>query len=202
MTLLFALAVALATVPLAGGRLGRLADLELRAGWLVLAALAVQIVIISVVPDASPELSRALHMGTYALAGVFVAANRGVPGFWAIGLGGALNFTAIAANGGIMPASPEAVRAAGLELDDSFENSAPVTDPELLFLGDVFATPDLLPVDNVFSVGDVLIAVGAVLCMHRTCRSARRSRWPSACAARGPSDQSASGSSGTGVSPE
>ena len=41
----------LASVPLAGGRLGALAEMELRASWLVLAGLGAQILVISVFPD-------------------------------------------------------------------------------------------------------------------------------------------------------
>jgi hypothetical protein len=49
--LLAALAVlVIVTVPLAGGRLGRLADLRLRAVWVLALALVAQILIISVIP--------------------------------------------------------------------------------------------------------------------------------------------------------
>lgn len=41
----------------------------------------------------------------------------------------------------------------------------------LLFLGDVFAIPASWPFANVFSVGDVLIAVGAAYSIHATCGS-------------------------------
>ncbi len=117
-----------------------------------------------------------------------------------MGLGGGLNFAAIAANDGVMPASPEAVEAAGLDLGDAFENSLPVTDPNLLFLGDVFATPGFLPVDNVYAVGDVLIALGALVCLHHACAS--RPAVALAARLRRGRAYRASGSSGTGVSPE
>ena len=187
--------VVLATVPLAGGHLERLADLRFRAGWLVLVAFGVQVLIVVVVPDGPPALSRAVHVGTYALAGLFVWLNRDLPGLRLIALGGALNFAAILANGGVMPASREAVAAAGLRLEDAFENSAPLAEPRLLALGDVFATPAFLPVDNVYSVGDLLIALGAFLLLHRTCGS----RLPRVGRMR---PYRASGSSGTGASPE
>jgi hypothetical protein len=44
-------------------------------------------------------------------------------------------------------------------------------DPRLAFLGDVFAIPRGWPLANVFSVGDVLIAVGAVVAVHGICGS-------------------------------
>jgi hypothetical protein len=44
-------------------------------------------------------------------------------------------------------------------------------DPRLAFLGDVFAIPRGWPLANVFSVGDVLIAVGVVVAVHGICGS-------------------------------
>jgi hypothetical protein len=52
-----------------------------------------------------------------------------------------------------------------------YRNSTAVADPRLGFLGDVFAIPASWPLSNVFSVGDVLIAVGAVWGLHRVCGS-------------------------------
>jgi Family of unknown function (DUF5317) len=164
--------LALATVPLAGGRLARLADLQLRAVPVVFAALLVQIVIISIIGGGPDWLHPALHLATYAVALWFVYVNRSVPGAWIVGLGGTCNFAAIAANGGTMPASRHALVAAGLGHGDAvFANSAVVAHPRLGFLGDVFAIPASWPVHNVFSVGDVLIAVGAFVLLHGVCGS-------------------------------
>ena len=52
----------------------------------------------------------------------------------------------------------------------AFENSAPVDDAHLAFLGDVFAVPAGWPLANVFSIGDVLIVIGAVALVHGACR--------------------------------
>jgi hypothetical protein len=49
-------------------------------------------------------------------------------------------------------------------------NSAPVADAALGFLGDVLAVPSWVPGAKVFSVGDVLIAVGAAIVVHVACR--------------------------------
>ena len=161
-----------ASVPLAGGRLRRLGEVRLCLPGLALAALAIQIVIISVVPDGPEALYSAVHVGSYLLVGAFVVLNRRLPGLWLIALGGALNFIAIVANGGVMPASAAAVEAAGLaDAGTEFANSGPVADPKLLFLGDVFASPGFLPIRNVYSVGDVLLSLGAAVAMHRICRS-------------------------------
>jgi hypothetical protein len=163
------LLASLASVVVAGGQLGALADLRFRRPWLLGAALGLQILVISVVPDGGPWWHQAAHLASYAIAGAFVVQNRHVPFLWLIGAGGLMNLAAIAANGGVMPARPEALAAAGLSAGSGFANSAALADPRLAFLGDVFAIPDALPLANVFSVGDVCIALGALLLLHRVC---------------------------------
>ena len=164
--------LALATVPLAGGRLARLADLRLRAVPVIFVALVVQIVIISIIGGGPDWLHPALHLATYGVALWFVFVNRSVPGASIIGLGGLCNFVVIAANGGTMPASRDALEAAGIAHGPAaFANSGVLHGAHLGFLGDVFAIPASWPVHNVFSVGDVLIAVGAFVLLHRVCGS-------------------------------
>jgi hypothetical protein len=72
-----------------------------------------------------------------------------------------LNLLAISVNGGVMPASPSALAGAGLGADEpGFQNSTALAEPRPAFLGDVFYFPASWPLSNVFSVGDVLIALG------------------------------------------
>jgi hypothetical protein len=79
---------------------------------------------------------------------------------WLAALGGALNLAAITANGGVMPADPDALAAAGVHQQaGDFANSTAVAHPHLAFLGDVFAVPASWPVSNVFSMGDVVLVV-------------------------------------------
>ncbi len=167
MFLVAAVIVAVASVPLAGGRLSRLASVELRAKPVIYGALVLQVMIVSIVPGGDPVLHRVLHLVSYALAAVFLFANRRTPGFGLVTVGAALNLLAIAANGGVMPASRSALRAAGeLRPDAAFINSTVLAHPRLLFLGDVFAIPSGVPLHNVFSVGDVCIALGAAVAVH------------------------------------
>lgn len=167
MLVLAGLLLAALSVPLAGGRLSALGDLRFRHTWLLAAGLGLQILVISVVPEGDPGLHRAAHVVSYALGGAFVVANRRIPFLWLVGAGGGLNLAAIAANDGVMPADPSALRTAGLALEDGFANSAPVAHPRLGFLGDIFAVPAGWPLNNVFSVGDILIVVGALVLLHR-----------------------------------
>jgi hypothetical protein len=162
----------IASVPLAGGRLFALADVRLRATWLLVAAIGAQILIVSVFPGGSETVHVAVHIGSYLLVAAWVVVNRRLPWLWLVALGGVLNFVAITANGGVMPADPDALRAAGLVLHPGeFTNSAAVAHPHLQFLGDVFAVPGGLPAANVFSVGDVLILLGMILALHCICGS-------------------------------
>jgi hypothetical protein len=173
--------LALATVPLAGGRVAALADVRLRRGWLLVAAIGLQILIINVVPSGGGLAHRAVHLASYALVAAFVVVNRRVPFLWLIALGGALNLAAIAANGGVMPADPGALATAGLVQDPTqFTNSTAVAGAHLQVLGDVFAIPASWPVSNVFSAGDVLIVAGSFLALHALSgsRLSRRRREP------------------------
>src|SRR5215218_1573025 len=162
----------LLTVPLARGRLGALALVRLRARWVLVAALGLQVLIISIAPEGAGGLHATIHLASYALIAGFVAANLQVPYLWLIALGGSLNLAAISANGGVMPADPGALAAAGLDpSSDAFANSTALEDPRLLFLGDVFSVPASWPASNVFSLGDVIIVAGAFLLLHTVCRS-------------------------------
>lgn len=160
------LLVVLASVPLLGGRLGALADLRWRGSWLLGAALGVQLAIMAVLPGGAPGLHRALHLVSYALAGAFVVVNRRVRGLVLIGAGGAANLVAIAANGGVMPTSPDAARAAGMTAtEEDFANSAVLREPVLAPLGDVLVVPEVVA----FSPGDAVLVLGAALLVHRAC---------------------------------
>jgi hypothetical protein len=151
--------------------LRRLADVRLRHIWLVWLALAGQVVLISLLPAQSPGTSATAHVTTYALAGLFAVANHRIPGAIVVGIGGACNLAAIAANGGTMPASPRALAQSGWHATPGhFANSAAVEHPRLSWLGDIFATPSWSPVHSVFSVGDLIIVVGVAVFLHRTCR--------------------------------
>jgi len=164
-------------VPLSGGRLGALADLRLRRPLAIFAALGLAVLGVGLpgLPDGARSL---LLVAAYPVGAVFLAANWRVPGVPLVAVGAGLNLLAIAANGGVMPASPDALAAAGLPVGGpGFRNSDALADPRLAFLGDVFAIPASWPLSNVFSVGDVLIGAGLVWGMLRVCGSRLVPRW-------------------------
>jgi hypothetical protein len=159
------------SVPLAGGQLSRLAYTGVRHSWLVLAAFAVQTVVISVAPRALDPIAPEIQLLSYAVAAVWFFLNRRVPGLPLVAVGGGLNFIAIAANGGTMPAGAWATRVAGIvAANGEFANSRLLSHPRLLFLGDVFAVPKGWPFANVFSIGDIVLVVGVGVLLHTTCR--------------------------------
>jgi hypothetical protein len=167
---LFYLAV-LATVPLAGGRLTSLADLQLRRSGFALAAIVMQIAIISLLPAGLHGLHRGVHIASYVALGAFAWANRRIAGVSVAALGGLLNFIAITANGGVMPADKDAIASLPQAAKGDFANSQVLAHPKLQFLGDVFATPASWPMHNVFSVGDVVLLVGIGVLAHVACAS-------------------------------
>jgi hypothetical protein len=73
-----------------------------------------------------------------------------------------------------MPASADALRTAGRSAREAaFTNSEVVAHARLAFLGDVLPLPAWMPFANVFSVGDVLIAVGLFVLVHGICHASR-----------------------------
>lgn len=171
MILTAVLVLVLLSVPLAGGRFSRMADVRWRLPLLALAALVMQVVVIEVVPGGNSWVHRAVHLASYVLLLGFAVLNLSrVKWLWLITLGGAMNGLAIAANGGVMPARPGALRSAGIEQNpDEFINSTVVDGARLSWLGDVFAVPASWPVPGVFSIGDVLLVLGVTLCLHAIC---------------------------------
>jgi ABC-type antimicrobial peptide transport system permease subunit len=167
------LILALLSALVLGGDVRRLGDVRLQRVWTVLTALALQILVITIVPDADPGWLAVIHVASYAFAGYFIWLNRRVPGLVIVGLGWALNALVIAVNGGVMPASPRVAEAGsrGVDVGREFLNSRPLDSPRLSFLGDNFSLPQSWPFHNVFSIGDVFIALGVFVALHWICNS-------------------------------
>jgi hypothetical protein len=146
---------------LAGGRVDRLADLRIRWAWLAIAGLAAQVVLfLTPTGEALGPAAPWLYAGSTTAILVVILANLRVPGLALVAVGAACNLAAIVANGGYMPVSPAALASLGWAEAPGYSNSAAIADPALAPLTDVLAMPSWLPFANVFSVGDVLIAIG------------------------------------------
>jgi hypothetical protein len=169
MVLIVLAAACILTVPLTGAKLGRLAELRLRALWLGPLALALQVLIVNVSPQGNHTVHAVVHVSTYALLIAFLWINRAIAGTRTLALGTLCNTVAILSNGGVMPASRTAQRLAGLVEGAGFHNSAAVAHPHLLWLGDIIPVPG--PLANVLSVGDLIIFSGMLILLHTACRA-------------------------------
>lgn len=104
---------------------------------------------------------------------VFALANICKPGFYALTLGLACNFLVIALNGGMMPISPKTVLRnipnpdpgmveLGTRLGTGKDVILAEADTKLWFLSDHLTSPAWLNYPVAFSVGDVIISIGAI----------------------------------------
>jgi hypothetical protein len=162
--ILYAILIGFAIGLLVGGRPAGLATLQFRLGWLAVAGFAAQVVLFSApVTERIGGLGAPLYVLSTTVVFIVLLANARIPGLPVVALGAAANLAAIVANGGYMPASAEALIAAGKIPASGYSNSAVLTDPRLGPLTDIFTLPTWLPFTNVFSVGDILIGVGIAI---------------------------------------
>jgi hypothetical protein len=176
--LLIAVVIGFITTVLRAIVTGRqLRPISLRFGWLVFIAVLPQILLFQVpavggeVPDALASIILVASQTT--LLG-FVLTNLAQPGVWMLGIGLTANFLAIITNGGWMPISPETVHRilpslpieyplVGHRLGLSKDWVFPSGDITFFRLADRFTTPDWISHKVAFSIGDILIALGAIL---------------------------------------
>lgn len=161
MFILYAIPIGILAGYLLGGRLERLNDLRFRWAGLAIAGLLAQVVLFAEpVAVAVGDLGPLVYAASTGAVFVAVLRNVRIPGMVLVALGAGSNLLAIVANGGVMPASPEAVGAIDPLATAGFSNSVVMADPALRPLTDIFALPAWLPLANVFSVGDVLLGLG------------------------------------------
>ena len=163
MILLASIPLGIALGLLLGGRLSALGGLHFAWAPVAIAGLVVQVVLFTATgADVAGSLAPAIYVASTAAVFVAVIRNLGTKGMPVVALGAAANLIAISANGGMMPTTPEALAAAGLDGPGAYTNSVVVANPALQPLTDIFAIPAGVPLANVFSVGDVLIGLGIV----------------------------------------
>ena len=168
MLLLYSIAAGLLIGRILGGRVRNLEHVHFVWWRLALAGLFVQLVLFA---DPIQERVGAEGPVIYVLSTVAVLAallrNLRLPGMAVIAVGAGLNLLPILTNGGYMPSSPDVWHALTGVAAIPVEHYSNVVliGPETMFpfLGDVFTFPRPLPLATAFSLGDAVIAVGAVV---------------------------------------
>ena len=153
----------------------KLQPIQIRSVWLVLLAFLPQLLAFylpfsrAAIPDAwvPPIL-----VISQALMLVFAWQNRRVAGFGLMGIGLMANFLVICLNCGMMPLSPQTVQQlipAGSQVELTIGQRAGTTkdvllerqDTRLWFLSDIFTLSRWTGYPLAFSVGDIVISMGA-----------------------------------------
>lgn len=154
-----------------------LARIPFRRGWILIGALVLQIVALRVVepgPPGEPDLRGALFLLGYAgvLAGVWL--NRQLDPMRVVGIGFALNLIAVLPTFGYMPITAEAYAAAGqARPGETFADGTKLARAKDMVLPrdktPLWPLTDIIPVRDpswlrgVYSVGDLVLAAGAIL---------------------------------------
>lgn len=168
---------------LRGGSLRHFGQLQLRWIPLVGASFGLQLLIFTPL-RATPLIAVAttqLYVLSMLMLIMWVAVNWHIPGMVFMAAGLLLNTIAIVANGGYMPVLPASAAYAGKIENYATEglavaNNSLATDAQVRvwLLTDILALPRWFPLANVFSIGDVLILVGACILCYITVRRAPR----------------------------
>lgn len=175
MILIAAAVLSVVIAILRGGHLSRLAEVRLRHGWLVLAAVALQFPLVynmvrgQAVAGVPISALMMLASGVALLYALW--ANRRLPGIALVGVGMLANVAVMVANGGWMPITMEAVARLGVvgKVVAAGETARvwgaknivlPRGETHLWWLSDVFVLAAPFPVPGAFSIGDALIAAG------------------------------------------
>jgi len=172
--------VALVVVLVTRGSFSRLFRLPIQSIWMVLVALAIQIflALVEIPSDRFDDLGFALVLASYAFLLAFCFVNLRISMMWVIGLGIALNALVIGLNQGMPTADNEVTTRSGRTIEEPIERTAkhrPESDDDLLpFLGDRLRVP--YPVDEVISIGDIVIGLGIILVCYQASRVRRPAR--------------------------
>lgn len=155
-----------------GGRLSNLERLPLRWLPLVFISLLIQVLIFPLFTNAAilPFAEVPLHVLSYILLVIWIVANIRIVPIVLLGLGAACNFLVLIANGGLMPASTNAVLKSGLPFlaerltqDGAYANLILMSESSKLnFLGDILYQPQWIPFSAAFSIGDLLITLALI----------------------------------------
>lgn len=169
--------IGIVTGYLRGGRLRRLANLNLKAYYLLFIAVVIEITLNYVLINHNDIILEAYSLIAvviqYLLIFVFVGLNLNKPYTWLIGTGVLLNFIVIVANFGAMPVSSQILSLASpskkmtLLGEGKFYTYKLVESGVLLwFLGDIIRIS--FPLRHFISIGDILLSVGVLLLIQKS----------------------------------
>jgi hypothetical protein len=188
---LFSLAIAVGLIAgwMSGGSMARLGSAPVKVLWLFPAAFVAQVLMVRTLGGGDvPGWVLPVHLGVLVvvLGGLF--ALRRVPGAVVMALGLAMNASAIALNGGLMPQAPETLHInhaaeapqAGRHLARTKGIVLPRGETRLWWLSDVVVFPPEIPIRGVFSVGDLAIAAGLAWSVHGLMQTRREGTTPTA----------------------
>ncbi|HHV96569.1 MAG TPA: DUF5317 domain-containing protein [Clostridiaceae bacterium] len=187
MFILYAVVLGIIIGYILGGRLKYLSQTTFKKLYLAIGGFLIQIFIFSDIPffktlqQNYESIVIALHILSYILILIFISINYKVPGIAVIGVGILLNAIVIILNRGHMPASIESFSASSigkhadlLKQGESINNSKAITAETILpWLGDIFVIPSYIPLSNVFSIGDVIIAIGVCIYFAMNMKAAK-----------------------------
>lgn len=162
--ILYAVLAGLAIGVVTAGSPARLGDLRFAWGPLIAIGMAVQLLLFSTpLGDAVGPFAPFIYIASNLAVLAAVWRNLAIPGLPLVLIGGASNLIAICVNGGYMPVSGDALVALGRIPHEGYSNNRFLDGVILGPLTDLFAMPAWLPMANIFSIGDVLIGVGAAI---------------------------------------
>ncbi len=180
MLLLYSIAAGLLIGRALGGRVRNIEHVRFVWWQLALVGLAVQLFLF-----ADPIQERVGVEGPFiyviSTVAVLVALLRNLrlPGLALIAAGAVLNLIPVLTNGGYMPSSPDAWRelTGVAAVPVAYYSNVTLIGPETWFpfLGDIFVFPRPLPMATAFSLGDAVIAAGAIVFLVNAMRSTSRS---------------------------
>ena len=173
MILAAAILVGILTGLARGGKLQQLAGVPFRWGGLAVVAFGLQVYIIyfpEQVGAGFVTLRLGLLLLSYALLIAVIWQNRKLPGLWLLGAGLVANLAVMLLNGGYMPVTQQALLQAGFAHSAQAAEGAHVLSSKDVvmardatlawWLSDVFVLPPPFPIPSIFSLGDVLVALG------------------------------------------
>ena len=162
-----------------GRTASQIASIQLRAAWLALVALALQIPLLRAPsgPAEQVRIQQVVFLLSHLLLLAFVWHNRRLVSIQIVGLGVICNLLVILVNGGFMPISPDTLvrinpgSAAdqwpdGYHYGHSKDIIVRVENTRLWALSDSLVLPPPFPWPTAFSLGDLLIAIGIVVLLQ------------------------------------